>query len=158
MNVHSLKRLQKKRGVAALEFALILPILIVLIFGIWEVGRIVGVVQVMSNACREAGRQASTGIMTADQIKQVAINYLAENDIVTTAANITVGNSTTPTNTDFRSATQLDNLAVSVSVPIENVRWLSSGFFNFTGNLTTTGQWKSMNDIPLEVPSDLPVE
>ena len=46
----------RDRGAAAVEFALILPILLTLVFGIIEFGRIYNAQIVFSNAAREAAR------------------------------------------------------------------------------------------------------
>lgn len=58
-------------GVAAVEFAVCLPVLIVLLAGLWEVGRCVEVQQVMWNSAREAARDASLG---QDPLSTVASN------------------------------------------------------------------------------------
>lgn len=60
-----------RRGVAAVEFAVCLPVLFVFLAGLWEVGRMVEVQQVLCNAAREAARDASIG---QDNLKTVATN------------------------------------------------------------------------------------
>ena len=50
-----------RRGVAAVEAALLLPLALLLMLGTWEVGRMVEVSQILNNAAREGGRSASTG-------------------------------------------------------------------------------------------------
>jgi Flp pilus assembly protein TadG len=50
-----------RRGVAAVEFAVCLPLLFTLLFGLWEVGRITEVQNVMWNSAREGARDASVG-------------------------------------------------------------------------------------------------
>lgn len=55
---------QRKRrsGIAIVETAvLLLPLFIFTLFGVWEVGRLLQLHQVVSNAAREGARQASTG-------------------------------------------------------------------------------------------------
>jgi hypothetical protein len=47
--------------VAAVEFAVCLPLLFLILFGLWEVGRMTEVQQVMWNSSREAARDASLG-------------------------------------------------------------------------------------------------
>jgi Flp pilus assembly protein TadG len=48
--------LRKEKGAAAVEFALILPILLALILGIFEFGRLFNIQIQISNAAREAAR------------------------------------------------------------------------------------------------------
>ena len=52
-------RRQKRRAVAAVEFAFLAPLLLILLFGLWQIGRIVEVMQLMNNAAREGARLAS---------------------------------------------------------------------------------------------------
>jgi Flp pilus assembly protein TadG len=47
--------------VAAVEFAVCLPFLLLILLGVWEVGRMVEVQNVMWNCSREAARDASMG-------------------------------------------------------------------------------------------------
>jgi len=56
------------------EFAMCLPLLLTLLAGLWEVGRITQVTQVMWNAGREAARDASMG---QDNLSTVATNLLS---------------------------------------------------------------------------------
>jgi len=62
-----------RQGVAAVEFAVCLPILFLLLFGTWEVGRMTEVTQVMWNGAREASRDASLG---QDNLKTCTSNLL----------------------------------------------------------------------------------
>src|SRR5947209_6013610 len=70
-----------RRGTAAVELAVCLPFLMILLVGVWEVGRMVEVKQLMCNAVREGGRQAATGTQTTAQVKQYVVNYLNTNGI-----------------------------------------------------------------------------
>ena len=51
------KKIKNQRGVAALEFALILPLLVLLVFGITEFGVALYDKAVITNASREGARQ-----------------------------------------------------------------------------------------------------
>jgi Flp pilus assembly protein TadG len=63
----------RRRGVAAVEFAVCFPVLLFILLGLWEVGRITEVQQVMWNSAREAARDASLG---QNNLKTVATNLL----------------------------------------------------------------------------------
>src|SRR6516165_2829239 len=52
---------EKRPAVAAVEAALVLPLLFILLFGVWETSRMIQVAQAVSNAAREGARQASAG-------------------------------------------------------------------------------------------------
>src|SRR5579864_2807700 len=63
-----------RAGSAAVELAIVLPLMVLLLFGLWEVGRIAEVSNVMSNAAREAARDAS---LAEDNLSTVANNTLS---------------------------------------------------------------------------------
>jgi Flp pilus assembly protein TadG len=60
--------------VAAVEFAFFAPVIVLLMIGIWEVGRIAHVSSILNNGAREAARDASLG---QDNFLTVANNTLA---------------------------------------------------------------------------------
>jgi Flp pilus assembly protein TadG len=60
-------------GTAAVEFACCLPLLVLIMTGLWQVGRFTEVQQVMWNGAREAARDASLG---QDNLQGVATNLL----------------------------------------------------------------------------------
>ena len=64
----------RRNAVAAVEFALCLPLIVLLMLGIWEVGRIAQVSNVLWNAARESARDASLG---QDNLQTVAANLTA---------------------------------------------------------------------------------
>lgn len=89
-----------QRGVVLVEFALILPVLVLLFLGIVDLGLIIREHQVLQNAAREgarfsalpqnriAGSQNPGATQTA--IQQVVVNYAAQENITISAANITI--------------------------------------------------------------------
>ena len=64
----------RREGVAAVEFAFCLPVIVLILLGIWEVGRIAQVSNIMSNGARESARDASLG---QDNLQTIASNLLA---------------------------------------------------------------------------------
>jgi Flp pilus assembly protein TadG len=63
----------RRRGTAVVEAAFCLPVIVLFMLGMWEVGRIVEVSNVMWNGAREAARDASTG---GDNLQTVATNLI----------------------------------------------------------------------------------
>ena len=63
---------KSQRGVAALEFAIVLPVLITLLFGLWEFGRIFDAWLIVTNAAREGARYASISTNDTDVKIRVA--------------------------------------------------------------------------------------
>jgi Flp pilus assembly protein TadG len=51
----------RRPALATVEAALVLPLLFILLFGVWEVSRMIQVAQTVSNSAREGARQASAG-------------------------------------------------------------------------------------------------
>ena len=67
-----MKKLRKlnmgKKGIAALELALILPILLVLVFGIIDFGRLIRARLIVTNVSREGGSLASRSISSGNDL------------------------------------------------------------------------------------------
>jgi len=82
-----MKTMRDRKGVAAVEFALILPLLVVLLFGIIEFGLLLYNKQVITNASREGARAGIVQAprLTVPQIRAVVNNY-AKAYLITFAA------------------------------------------------------------------------
>lgn len=133
-------------GVAAVEFAAVIPFVLTLLLGIWEVGRMIEVQQVVNNAAREAARQATTGQLTNSQVQTVATQYLTVAGIPTAHANVTVSDLTNPA-LDVSQAVYLDRLQVTVSVPFSDVQWSVVSYFTSpTTQLSATVTWVTVID------------
>jgi Flp pilus assembly protein TadG len=159
------KRLSRgRRGAAAVELAVLLSVfLLPLLLGLWEVGRLVEVMQLLDNAAREGGRQASTGRRTVTQVQQSVVNYLARNGITVDPnavilTNLTSGSRNDPTtgNPSPPHAQKMDHFNLTVTLPFNSVRWVLLNQITNTTQLTASVDWYSMNDFPLTVDTTLP--
>jgi Flp pilus assembly protein TadG len=63
-------------AVAAVEFAFCAPLILLLLLGLWEVGRIAQVSNVMRNGAREAARDASLGQDNLQTVASSLVTYL----------------------------------------------------------------------------------
>jgi Flp pilus assembly protein TadG len=151
-------------GVATVEFAFIAVfILVPCIFGVWEVGRLIQIQQIVNNAAREGAQAAATGEYSNSQVQTVVTNYLANSGVATAGVNVTVadltsgGDVSSPTVNSFGTAKQLDSLQVSVSVPFSNVYWIALNYFVPAGTtMNSTLNTRSMVNVPLTIPTTIP--
>jgi Flp pilus assembly protein TadG len=144
-----------RHGAAALEAALILPLLIAMMLGILEIGRCLSVQEILASAASVGGRQASMGNFTTAQVQQAVINYLRFAGLPTQDVTVTVVDLTNPA-TDVIDATQMDVLRVTVSVPFANVHWSPSHLFiSSAARLTAQSTYVSARVDPY--PTDITV-
>ncbi len=75
-----IKKLRCQKGVAAIEFAIVLPLLMIILFGIIEFGLLLYDKQVITNASREGARIGISDVVVSDaEIEAVVDNYVANN-------------------------------------------------------------------------------
>ncbi|HEY7309611.1 MAG TPA: TadE/TadG family type IV pilus assembly protein [Gemmataceae bacterium] len=136
----------ERRGAAVVEFAFVLPIMLSLLVGIWEVGRMIEVQQVLTNAAREGARQAATGEYTNSQVKSIVTQYITVAGLPSTNVTVNVSDLTNP-GTDVSKASYLDNLQVQASIPYKDIGWSFLNFFTTSSTqISTTVQWVTMID------------
>lgn len=114
---------KNRKGAAVVEFALIAPILFLLVFGMIEFGRMIMVQQVLTNAAREGARLAvlDSPTPTAGPVTAAVRNYLQTAGIA--SATVTI-NPPEPTTAGYGAP-----ITVTVSVPFGNVTWLPVPMF-----------------------------
>jgi Flp pilus assembly protein TadG len=115
----------QRTGVASVELAVSLPLLLFLLLGTWEVGRLLNAKMVLENAAAVGSRQASAGTYTNAQIQQTVLNYIKFAGLSTAHASVTVRDLTN-TSTDVSQATQMDRLQVIVTLPFSDVRYVAA--------------------------------
>lgn len=121
--LEKLRRVCRKhrKAAAAVEFAVVAPVLFLLIFGMIEFGRMVMVQQVLTNASREGARIAVLDGATASDVTTAVQNYLAGASV--SGATVTV------TPNPPSSAGYGEPVTVSVSVGFDQVSWLPAPMF-----------------------------
>ena len=103
-------RLKSQRGVAAVEFAIVLPVLVLLLFGAIEFGLLLYNQQVITNASREgarAGIVSQSPRVSDAQISGLVTSYCAGNLVTFGAPNVPIAAITRTGNT-FQSDLTVD--------------------------------------------------
>jgi Flp pilus assembly protein TadG len=111
----------KRRGVAAVEFAVIAPLFVLIVMGLIEFGRGMMVKQIITNAAREGARRAIIESATESEVKSVVNQYLAGASI--SGATVSV------TPTSLSTLGLGDAVTVQVSVSCNSVSWTPSPWF-----------------------------
>ncbi len=149
----------ERRGIATVELALVMAILLLpMVVGLVEVGRLNEVQQIMNNAVREGARQGAAGQMSDTQCKSVVRLYLYNEGLPITNAVVTVTNlgfpgNPAPIDNNPQDATDLDQIQVTLTLPYADVAWLNLGLFlTSTTTMTATANWSSCKDRAYPVP------
>jgi Flp pilus assembly protein TadG len=117
---------RNRRAAAAVEFAVILPVFFLLIFGMIEYGRMIMVQQVITNAAREGARLAVLDGTSHNEVKDRVEAYLTSSSIDKTHAQVDIYANGTAA---LESAGFGDPITVSVSIPFTEVSWLPSPMY-----------------------------
>ena len=165
MRCVTLHRSRRSRsGVAALEMAVSLPLVLTLLIGTWEVGRIVEVQQILNVAARESARQAGSGLLTNSQVQQVAVNYIRNalgdtsgtmtRNLAVTVTVYPAASPGTPEAIDVSQCQSLDQIVIGVSIPYADIRWIALPEITGAQTLQAQATWVSLKDFPF--PSSAP--
>jgi Flp pilus assembly protein TadG len=123
-------RTAKRRGAAVVEFAIVAPVLLLLLLGMIECGRMIMVQQSITTAAREGARTAIVEGTSASSATASVQSFLSGTGI--RGATVTVG----PNKTG--SVPHGQPITVTVSVPFSEVSWLPHPFFFGRKTLTST--------------------
>jgi Flp pilus assembly protein TadG len=147
-----------RSGVAAVEMALTLPLVLSLLIGTWEVGRILEVQQFLKVGAREAARQAGSGLLTNSQVQQIAVSYIRNalgdtggtmtQNLVVTVTVYAASDPGTPEAIDVSQAGPLDLLEVKASIPYSDVRWINLPMITGAQSLEARSTWVSLKNFP----------
>lgn len=112
---------KNRRGAAVVEFAVVAPVFITLVFGMIEYGRMVMVQQLLTNAAREGCRVAVLDGATTATVQSTVTTYL-------TNASVS-GSTVTVSPNPPSSAGYGAPVTVTVTIPFSQVSWLPSPMF-----------------------------
>ena len=118
------------RGAAVVEFAFVAPLLIMLTFGMLELGRVVMVKQLLINASREGARMAILPASTAEEViahvtSELSNSSIGSANVVVTPASLAMAQSGAP-------------VTVAVSVNASSVSWIPKPLFVFSQTIDAT--------------------
>jgi Flp pilus assembly protein TadG len=162
------RALGERRGLAAVEAAFTLPIVVVLMTGVWEVGRMIEVNQLVTNAAREGARVAAGGNIngvgvTVSTVQQKVRDYMTAAGLPSTAitnAQITLTNQSGNSWTDPCDAQPLDKFQVQVIIPsgtaFDSLRWSFLTKITSLNQISVAVTWMSANNSQVTVSSSLP--
>lgn len=122
---------QRRRGAAVVEFAVVVPIFVLFVFGLIEYGRMVMVQQILTNASREAARVAVLEGSTERDVIDAAVTYCA-------ASRITIADDDVDVPLDPATADDGDPVTVTVGVAFRDVSWLPSPMYLGAAQLSAT--------------------
>ncbi|MER3441229.1 MAG: hypothetical protein C4296_07645 [Gemmataceae bacterium] len=121
----------KRTGAATVEFAIVSPLLLMLLLGLIEFGRFFMVEQVVTNAAREGARNSVVTGATVNSVNSAVGEYLKASGISSYIVSITP---------DVSQANTGDRITVSVSVSYGQVSWLPTTTLRWLGTETITAQ------------------
>jgi Na+-transporting methylmalonyl-CoA/oxaloacetate decarboxylase gamma subunit len=161
----------RRRGVAVLEMAIILPVLLLLIVGMYELSQLVRIRQVLDAATRDAARQASLGqrpVNTADPsnpalgtVKDVIQGYLSLQGFNVDGLQVAVTGTGGGADLDPRTLNSsiggaIGRFRLTATIPYDND---GSGAGNrlisipmkiiSVPTITSTAEWYSMKNFPI---------
>ena len=150
-----------RRGAAAVEMAVVAPVMLAFLLGIWEYGRLIQVQSMLTNAAREGGRQAATGKFTSAEIEQIVLDYITQAGYKTTdpqnKINVSVTAVDLTTGADVKDCQRMDDIQVDIVYPFKNARWVALNYFaNKNATLRATSRWRGLPDLPVSIPTKIP--
>lgn len=160
-----------RRGTATVELAFMMPFLLLMIVGVWELGRLIQMQQVMYNAARAGARIASQAniVNTTGAFTQIAVSSGSPSVQEAIVQNLKGAGITNLTGlqitfqylngdtslTDPYQGSKNQQFSVTISMPYSNVSWTSLGLINPT-SIGATCIWQIMVDDPFSVSTTLP--
>jgi Flp pilus assembly protein TadG len=126
---------RRRRGAAAVEFALVAPVALLFVLAAIEFGRAMFLQHVAVNAARTACRHAILGSSSTATAQSTASQMLAAVSVSGGTTSITVNQQA---DRDVETAAPGETIQVTVAIPFKANSWLPSALY--LGNSSLTGQ------------------
>ena len=141
--------------------AVVAPVLLAFLVGIWEFGRLVQVESMLCNAVREGARQGATGKYTSAEVSQIVLDYITQCGFTITDSkkkvNVTVTAVDLTTGADVKNCQRMDDIEVEVVFPFANARWVALNYFaKQHATLKATAHFRGLADVPVSIPTKIP--
>ncbi len=128
-------RRRGRRGAAMVEMAIMLPLLILFIFGQIEMARLGMAEQLLTAAAREGARTAVIDGSTQADV-QARVNAMLS------GSGINVG-TVTPTPSNWATSPAGTSVTVTLTVPYSTVKWINAPVYLNINNLTASATMSS---------------
>ena len=136
------RKRSNRKGASIVEFAMLAPILSLLVLGTIDLGQYINVSQAVSNASREGALVAASHHTTSSsEVDSAVRNYMA--GVFPRSAEAMMGGALQVSTsggefTDFSGVNTGAPISVTVSVDFDSVRWLNG--LGFLGGKTVSSQ------------------
>jgi Flp pilus assembly protein TadG len=163
--------INQRRGAAAVELAVAMPLLIVLMIGIWEIGRLIQLQEIMNEAARDGARLASQAqILNADGSNTMIALSTGNPNVTDTVSQYLYGAGITNLSglqitfefvsgdtslTQPYQGAKNQRFRLRVTLPYDNMRWSDLSLINPS---TLGGEciWEMLVDDPFTLDPTLP--
>ena len=109
-----------RRGASLIEFALVAPVFILLVMGIIELGRVLMVQHLMTNAARQGCRVGVIGGTSTQTISSKSLQALSSQGVPSVQATVQVNHGSA----DASTAKSGDEVTVIISAPMSAISWV----------------------------------
>ena len=133
-----------RKGAAVVEFAIVLPLIALILLGSIDVGQSIYVAQVVNEASREAARQAARFDTTSEDVVRTTVRSFSRNNFAgmsDAAVDVSFTNSAGDpiASGDLSAISSGSALSVQVALQYDSVRWMPGiPFFGGRTIATTT--------------------
>ncbi len=132
--VRHAKKQPQRLGAALVEFAMILPILVMVIMGMFEFGRGIMATEVLNHAARVGARNGSLATGTTASVTKEVNDLLIAAGVKGTTVKVLVNGAAT----EVGNAKSGDQINVTVTVPYAKVTWIGNP--KYLAGKTLTGR------------------